>query len=140
MRRTGNFNSANAFDQSCRAVREASTMQGADMKRTLPLWLALAVILVFASTVRAQIDPMRPLHAYTTVVPLRGVSHDAVRGAVASSSTVPMFDYSVVSPLDGITYTGSMIGRSPFFHGARTTNVPAFIVPLIIKMPDGGVF
>jgi hypothetical protein len=80
------------------------------------------------------------LHGYTTVVPLRGVSRNALRAAVASSSTVPMWDYSVVSPLDGITYVGSMIGRSPFFRGSRTTNVSTFLVPLIVKMPDGGVF
>jgi hypothetical protein len=33
-----------------------------------------------------------------------------------------------------------MVGRSPFFHGARTTNVPAILVPVKIVMPDKGVF
>jgi hypothetical protein len=51
-----------------------------------------------------------------------------------------MWDYSVVSPLDGNTYAGTMVGRSIYFHRARTTNIPTFLVPLIINMPDGGVF
>jgi hypothetical protein len=51
-----------------------------------------------------------------------------------------MWDYSITSPLDGVQYSGTMVGRSPFFHGARTTNVPTVIVPVEIVMPDGGVF
>ena len=33
-----------------------------------------------------------------------------------------------------------MVGRSPFFHGSRTTNIPTFIVPLKIKTSDGHAF
>jgi hypothetical protein len=114
-------------------------MQVAGIKWAQRLWLALAVTLLPAATVCAQATrPTLPLHGYTTVVPLRGVSRNAVRAAVASSSTVPMWDYSVVSPLDGISYVGSMIGRNPLFHGSRTTDVSTFLVPLIIKMPGGG--
>jgi len=51
-----------------------------------------------------------------------------------------MWNYSTVSPLDGNTYSGTMVGGDPFFNGARTTNIPTYIVPLIIDMPDGGVF
>lgn len=60
--------------------------------------------------------------------------------ALSASTTIPLWSYSVVSPIDGQTYDGQMVGRSPFFHGARTTAIPAVIVPLILKMPDGGVF
>jgi hypothetical protein len=87
-----------------------------------------------------SVDSGPRFHGYTIVKPLQGVSRDEVLAQVATSSTVPMWDYSVVSPLDGSTYTGVMIGRSPYFHGARTTNIPTYLVPLIIKMPDGGVF
>jgi hypothetical protein len=51
-----------------------------------------------------------------------------------------MWSYSIVSPLDGRLYSGKMVGRSPFNHGARTTSITTQIVPLIINMPDGGVF
>ncbi|HVA77206.1 MAG TPA: hypothetical protein VNF27_04890 [Candidatus Binataceae bacterium] len=79
--------------------------------------------------------------AYYKVVPLSaGVTREMVRAAVASSATIPMWDYTITSPLDGNKYPGSMVGRSPFFHGARTTGIPAIIVPIVIDMSDGGVF
>ena len=37
----------------------------------------------------------------------------------AGTNTVPLFSYSVLSPVDSTTYTGMIVGRSPFFHGAR---------------------
>lgn len=78
--------------------------------------------------------------AYSTVVPLIGVSRGAVQAAVQSGETIPLWDYSVTSPLDNHVYSGTMVGRSPFFHGARTTNVTTIIVPLKIKFSDGTVF
>ncbi len=55
-------------------------------------------------------------------------------------SSIPLWTYTVTSPADGLTYTGKMVGASPYFNGARTTNVPTVVIPLIIKMPDGGVY
>jgi hypothetical protein len=74
------------------------------------------------------------------VVPLHGTTLNEARISAAAATTIPMWDYSVTSPLDGVQYSGTMVGRSPFFHGARTTNVPTVIVPVEIVMPDGGVF
>jgi hypothetical protein len=51
-----------------------------------------------------------------------------------------MWNYSITSPVDGRSYSGSMVGASPFFNGARTTNIPTMVIPLIVNMPDGGVF
>lgn len=78
--------------------------------------------------------------AYSTVVPLIGVSPAMVRGAVLSGATIPLWDYSITSPLDSHVYSGTMVGRSPLFHGARTTDITAIIVPLKIKFSDGTVF
>jgi hypothetical protein len=101
-------------------------------------------LLVLQLSVRAQnLLPgaqFSPPVAYSKVVPLTGVSEAAVRLAVASGTTVPMWNFSLTSPVDGNSYSGVMVGRSPFFHGARTTYVAAVIVPLIVNMPDGGVF
>src|ERR1700687_1130014 len=72
--------------------------------------------------------------------PLTGVSDAEVGASVAAATTIPMWRYNITSSRDGKPYTGLMVGRSPFFHGARTTNVPTFIVPLKVHMPDGGVF
>ena len=46
------------------------------------------------------------------------VSHLSVLGA-----TIPLWNYSVVA-YDGATYSGTIVGRNPFFHGHRTTTIP----------------
>ncbi len=93
---------------------------------------------VFAQDTQASIL-VRP-QAYYKVVPLTGVSAQAVAASVAGATTIPMWRYNITSSRDGKPYSGMMVGRSPFFHGARTTNVPTFIIPLKVHMPDGGVF
>ena len=62
----------------------------------------------------------------------------AIASQNSSSSTIPLWNYSTVA-YDSNTYTGMMVGRSPFFHGARTTNVHAVIVPIIFNI-GGTVF
>jgi hypothetical protein len=57
----------------------------------------------------------------------------------AASTTIPLWSYSTVG-YDGKPYSGIMVGRSPFFHGARTTNIHTVIVPVIFHMPDGTIF
>src|SRR5258708_6041673 len=68
--------------------------------------------------------PPTPPQALYTVVPLTGVSPEEVRGSIAAATTIPMWNYSITSNRNGLQYSGVMVGRSPFFHGARTTNVP----------------
>lgn len=113
------------------------------MKRILSfLFLSATVVMFTAATAgfgQATPQTKRP-QGYYTVVPLRGVTSNAARISAAAATTIPMWDYSITSPLDGVQYSGMMVGRSPFFHGARTTDVPTIIVPIKIVMPDGGVF
>jgi hypothetical protein len=89
----------------------------------------------------AQTAPQtsRPEARYV-VVPLHGGTANEARISAATATTISMWSYSVTSPLDNNTYSGTMVGRSPFFHGARTTNIPTVLVPVEIVMPDGGVF
>lgn len=112
--------------------------------RRAPLFLrfsAPVVVFVAAITALGQAAPQtaHPQGRYT-VVPLHGTTTNEARIAAAAATTIPMWDYSVTSPVDNAQYSGSMVGRSPFFHGARTTNIPAVIIPVEIVMPDGGVF
>lgn len=81
------------------------------------------------------------LHGYFGVSPLRESTPEIVRAEVnaAATSTIPLFNYTIVG-YDGNTYSGTMVGRSPFAHGARTTNVHLFLIPIIFHMPDGGTF
>lgn len=114
------------------------------MKRT-----ALSLLIMLAASLVANIAPAfaqnaipltQPLQGYYAYGSLQGMTTDeAVRGSMAAT-TVPMGPYTVVSSRDGGTYTGVVVGRSPFFHGNRTTNVPTFIVPVKVHMPDGGTF
>jgi hypothetical protein len=92
---------------------------------------------LFAQDTQATLA--RP-QGYYKVVPLTGVSAAAMAASVAGATTIPMWRYNITASRDGHPYTGVMVGRSPFFHGARTTNVPTFIIPLKVHMPDGGVF
>lgn len=77
---------------------------------------------------------------YYKVFPLKSVDSLAVMRGVAAATTIPLFNYSIVSSVNGVSYHGMMVGRSPFFHGKRTTNIKTVIVPIIVKTADGGVF
>ncbi len=115
-----------------------------------PGWAFLGAIVGLCATAAAgfgqQATLLKPPPGYFTFAPLRedlGSSTSPMAqsfGTASSSGTVPLWNFTVTSPLDGNSYSGTMVGRSPFFHGARTTNVGAVVVPLAINMPDGGVF
>jgi hypothetical protein len=111
------------------------------MRRT-PSLLSLPVVMFVAAIAGfGQAAPqMKGPQGRYAVVPLHGTTLNEARISAAAATTIPMWDYSITSPLDGVQYSGTMVGRSPFFHGARTTNVPTVIVPVEIVMPDGGVF
>src|SRR5260221_5933220 len=114
------------------------------MKRTLLsllLFMAAGLVTLASPALAQNATPLtQPLRGYYTYGQLRGVTTEqAIRGA-AAATTIPMWSYSVAASRDGSTRTGVMVGRSPFFHVARTTNVPTFIVPVKVHMPDGGVF
>ena len=52
----------------------------------------------------------------------------------ADAGTLPLFDYTVTSPVDGNSYSGMIVGRSPLFHGARTTSIPTVLIPVILQL------
>ena len=57
------------------------------------------------------------------------------RAAAAASSTVPYWEAPITSPLDGKTYTMSMVGASPF----AATKAPTTItyVPIVLRVTIG---
>jgi hypothetical protein len=113
------------------------------MKRAFLSLLVFSVVgLVAIAPVCAQtaIPLTIPAHPYYTYGTLQGRTNDEAVSASMAATTIPMAAYTIKSTRDGNTYPGVLVGRSPFFHGNRTTNVPTFIVPVKVKMPDGGVF
>jgi len=106
------------------------------------LFLLAAVLITLRSLALAQnATPLtQPLHGYYTYGQLKGVTTQEALSGAAAATTIPMWSYAFTASRDGSVRTGVMVGRSPFFHGARTTAIPAFIVPVKVHMPDGGVF
>ena len=113
------------------------------MKR---IWLSVCMFATLAMGVwtplamAQQPQSGNKLRGYFTVRPLTGVTTESLRAQSETATTIPLWSYTITSRIDNNPYSGTMVGRSPFFHGARATNIPTVIVPLVIKMPDGGVF
>jgi hypothetical protein len=73
--------------------------------------------------------------------PARTEAEKAFIGAQAQTgATLPLWTYSIVSPVDSNTYTGNIVGRNPYFHGHRSTTIQTYLVPVIITLADGNVF
>src|ERR1700724_2319580 len=100
------------------------------MKRTTLLCLVFS-----AALATGQVAP--PQGYYTTLPTRTGPA--AAQGFVVSPNPLPMFTYSVTASADkgGGTFTGKILGRSPFSHGKTTTSIPTQIIPLIITINDG---
>jgi hypothetical protein len=62
---------------------------------------------------------------------------DLVHAQASSGNTVPLWNYSIVAAQDNNTYQGSIVGRSPYYHGYRSTTVQAYLVPVILNFTNG---
>ena len=51
--------------------------------------------------------------------------------AAATSATLPTWRYQLVSPANGVGYSGYMVGTNPFNRGARTTVLPTVLIPVV---------
>jgi hypothetical protein len=59
---------------------------------------------------------------------------------ITTIAEIPTWTYSVTAGADlgGGTYTGTMIGRSPYLRGKTTTMIPLQIVPVKVVINNGG--
>ncbi len=69
--------------------------------------------------------------------PMTEEARATLRDQAAASQTIALWNYSTVAH-DGNTYTGTMVGRSPFAHGHRVTTIPTFLIPVIFTFQDSG--
>jgi len=69
--------------------------------------------------------------------PEEEASAEALKPRLAAP-TLPLWNYTIQSPLDGKTYPGTMVGSNPFVRGARPSTLSIVVVPLIITMMDSG--
>lgn len=76
---------------------------------------------------------------YFTTIPVTGPSY--VNPSFQSVTTVtplPTWNYSITASagLGGATYSGTVLGRSPYSRGKTTTTIPTQIIPLVITITD----
>lgn len=115
------FDERNLTDPHCRRV--ARTIPAAAFR--------CAVLLVTIGATRAQ-DPTSidsredtPIHSDRIVRP-QPVSN--------AGPELPIWRYHIVSPVNGILYTGYMIGTS--LRGASTITIPVILVPFIVQFTN----
>jgi hypothetical protein len=77
------------------------------------------------------------LKGFTTVIPLHNPSNGSFNPLLNNVTPIPLWNYSVVG-YDGKTYTGTIMGRSPYLRGKTTTTIPLQLIPLIIRIDNGG--
>lgn len=63
----------------------------------------------------------------------------SVKPLATVTNTIPLWNYSVVSPVDGLSYSGSIVGRNPAYHGHRSTRIPTILVPVRLTFSDGTI-
>src|SRR4051812_2841173 len=123
---------------------------GYRMKR-FAMFLLCAALLCFSVSAFAQDEQQLPdPSTLPQFVPPVGEPNDGggsiaagvvvtAKHASANGTGIPLWSYQVTSPVDGKTYTGVMVGRSPLVRGARTTSIPTVIIPVITVAQQGFV-
>jgi len=56
------------------------------------------------------------------------------RPVPVAGPALPTWRYQLSSPVNGISYSGYMVGTDPFRRGPRTVTIPVILVPVIV--PD----
>ena len=70
------------------------------------------------------------LKGYSLAIPwTEGTPEDAVSQAL-EGTTIPLASYKIVATKNGKTYTGTIVGTSPFALTKTGTKVPVVVVPL----------
>ncbi|HEV3332934.1 MAG TPA: hypothetical protein VG096_18230 [Bryobacteraceae bacterium] len=77
-----------------------------------------------------------PKGYYTTLPVTVSKSPQGGSNGPNTINPLPLWNYSVTA-YNAQTYTGTIVGRSPFNRGKTTTTIPTQIVPLIITINDG---
>lgn len=82
--------------------------------------------------------PYKVIYYHPSKPPMTSEDQALAVSQSASSQTIPLWSYSAKAAQDGSTYTGTMVGRSPFAHGHRKTVIPTYLVPVILTFQDSG--
>jgi hypothetical protein len=81
----------------------------------------------------AFLKPAKDSKTGQSVALVAALSNGTLKANKSSSGAhLPLFNYTVTSSRDGNTYSGTIVGDSPFLHPAGSTAVPSQIVPVIV--------
>ena len=72
------------------------------------------------------------LKGYSTVKPARQFDFGAAKEAASKGTGLPIFTYTITATKDQNIYSGTMVGGSPFARKKVTTNIPTYIIPVIV--------
>ena len=107
-------------------------------RKSLSLYAALTIVAGATSAqkliAQEQATQAPRLPGYFVTQPwTEGTPADAAAQAL-SSATIPMSTYSFVSTKDGKTYTGTLVGTSPFAATKTGSTIPVVVVPLKVTV------
>jgi hypothetical protein len=99
---------------------------------TLSKFALVVCALVVTTAAFAQDDQPIPVAPGTPLTQRfhRPASLQNAAAPPITGSTIPSFNYSVVSPVDGKTYTGTIIGANPATKPGKVSVVPTVVVPV----------
>ena len=123
------------FSVACAlAVAGLQLSAGAPQKQAAASKKQVAATAPDSGTKQAPMDLPAGARPRYRVVPLHGATDADVRAALAAGTTIPMWSYSTTSSRDGMVYSGSMVGTSPFTSPDTSTTVQTEIIPLILTI------
>jgi hypothetical protein len=67
---------------------------------------------------------------------IHGARRLPTRPVAEAGPGLPIWHYDVVSPVNGTSYSGYMVGTDPFLRGARTITIPVILVPVIVQFTN----
>jgi hypothetical protein len=83
-------------------------------------------------------EKLRVIYVVPHGVKLNSGTKQTMATLASTGGTIALWNYSIVDPVDHNTYTGNMVGRSPFFNGHRATTIPTYIIPVKLTFMDSG--
>jgi len=113
------------------------------MKRSMAKVLGLALVLpVLATAALQQLFAQQEeasqtglqLPAYTLTIPWAEGTHGDAMFQSAVGSTIPMSTYSFAATKNGKTYTGTLVGTSPFATTLMGSSIPVVVVPVKVTI------
>jgi hypothetical protein len=95
--------------------------------------LRLVGLLLFTGVTMAQ-EPIPA--AVLEPAALHGGRRFPTRPVADGGPGLPIWHYQIVSPVNGASYSGYIVGTDPFLRGAGTTAIPVILVPFIVQFTN----